>query len=234
VYALLAVYAFGVALPVVLPLAALGHTLVFTLHASQGPTHHSHQVVSLVLLTQSVVVLYHHFFVKSYLRAPNNTLNGWLLWHTIAVVCGAYMVSVISKVWNSGGEWIWNSHLVALDLIKAHRQDYFSRLYPWDEGDPGIAIFLLGHPWIARMVFSGGMLIEFFSFMALGGRVLAFIAGVALIAMHRGIAELMSLEFRNFEMIELIYFVNLPFLLAWLVNRVRARPPAMSGAVANS
>jgi hypothetical protein len=59
---------------------------------------------------------------------------------------------------------------------------------------------------------------------------MAFVVGLGLIAMHRCIAVLMGLDFLNFEMIDAIYFVNVPFLASWMVNRVRARRPAMPGA----
>lgn len=229
-YALLAAYAWGIALPLVLPLAAFGHILMFTLLNSQGHTHHGHQIVSLVLLTQALVVGFHHLFSKRCMLQPDDALNGRLLWHTIAVVAGAYVVSAISKVDNSGGEWLWNSEYVALDLVKAQRQEYFSHLYPWDAGDSVIAVWLLGHPWMARLFFTGGMLVELFSFLALGGRAMALAVGVGLIAMHRGIALLMGLDFLNFEVIDAIYFVNVPFLMSWMVNRVRTRRPAMPGA----
>jgi hypothetical protein len=215
VYGLLILFIAGIGLPFVLPLIALGHTLVWTLYNSQGSTHHGHQIISMLLVVQAGVVIYYQLKKQRCLLQPTAELNGWLLWHSIALICGTYVVSVITKMDNSNGMWFWNSNHIAMDMLKTQRQNYLNDLSPEFAGDPPLALWLIEHKWIARAMFSSGVLLELFCFFALGHRLLAFIIGLSLIAMHRSISHLMNLEFLNNELLALIFFVNIPFLIAW-------------------
>jgi len=217
-YGLLIIYVLGLGLPFVLPLIALAHTMVFTLYNSQGSTHHGHQIVSMVLVVQAVTALYYHFNRKRVYLQPDSALNGRLLWNSIALICGTYVVSVITKMDVSNGMWFWNSNHIAMDMIKTQRQNFLNELDPQFAGNPPLAIWFLEHKWIARAMFSSGVLLETFCFFALGGRFLAFAIGVSLIAMHRSISQLMGLEFLNNEILCVIFLVNIPFLLAWPIN----------------
>jgi len=219
-YSLLGIYITGVALPLVLPLIALAHTLVYTLFNSQGSTHHGHQIISMVLLIQACTTIFYHFRRKRVLLQPDAPLNGWLLWNSIAIICGTYVVSVVTKMDASNGMWFWNSNHIAMDMIKTQRQNFFNALEPQYDGNPPTALWLLEHKWIARAMFSSGVFLEVLCFFALGHRALAFIIGVSLIAMHRSISELMGLTFLNNELLALIFMVNIPFLIAWPINKL--------------
>ena len=120
----------------------------------------------------------------------------------------------------SGGMWLWRANNVAVDIIKTQRQTYYNDLNPENVGDPANALWLLAHPWQARLLFSSGVILETLSFVAIGSRVLAFFIGVSLIAMHRSIEELMGgLTFPNNEYLCLIFLINVPFIVAWPLDR---------------
>ena len=64
---------------IVLPLLAVGYSLMFTLYNSQGYTHHGYQIISLTLLVQAVTVVYYSILKGLRLQPPDALLNSWLL-----------------------------------------------------------------------------------------------------------------------------------------------------------
>ncbi len=240
-------YVAGIALPVVLPLAALMHILPYTLYGSQEYNYHGASMISLVLLAQALTVIYDAIFRKCSCKPPDAKLRGWLLLHSMVIVTGAYFVSVIAKVENSKGEWFLNSHNVALDMIKADRQTYFNRntgpapdiapeelklvqqigitdviFRPKSYPVQVVATWLLEHPWTSRILFSSGVLLETLCILAIGNRILACIIGLSLIAFHRSIDALMGgVAFPYNELCDIIFLIGLPFGLAWTLERIK-------------
>ena len=227
---LLVLYAGGLMLPLILPLLALGHVLVFTLYNSQGYAHHGFQIVSLTLVAQAATVLFYTLSKGLRMRPPDALLNAWLLWQSQMIVAGTYLISVFSKLINTRGMWLWDSHYIAADLIKSRRQLYYGTLDPQYAGNPAEAIWLLENPWLARVLFGTGFILETIAFLALASRKLGFFIGVALIFMHRSIAGLMGLRFDNNEMLCAIYLVGIPFLVAWSLERI-ANPAVRLGVL---
>jgi hypothetical protein len=90
-------------------------------------------------------------FRHSRLQLPDALLNSWLLVQSQVVVAGTYFVSFFTKILSTGGMWLWNANYIAIDLIKTQRQHYFSRFDPSDAGNRAEAMWLLEHPWIARV-----------------------------------------------------------------------------------
>jgi hypothetical protein len=219
-YFLLLLYAAGLMLPITLPLLALGHVFVFTLFNSQGYTHHGFQIVSLTLVAQAGTILYDTIGRGIRWRSPDALLDSWLLWQSQVIIVGTYLISVCSKLINSRGQWLWDSSHIAADLIKSRRQLYYGTLDPSYANDPAEAMWLLENPWMARVLFGTGFVLEAVAFLALANRKLAFAIGLALILMHRSIAGLMGLRFDNNEMLCAIFLVGLPFLVAWCLYRI--------------
>ena len=219
-YLLLLFYASGWFLPIVLPLLAVGYSLMFTLYNSQGYTHHGYQIISLTLLVQAITVVYYAVRKGLRLQPPDPLLNSWLLVQSQVVVTGTYLVSFLTKLFATGGMWFWNAHYIALDMIKTQRQHYFSRFNPADLGDPPEAIWLLEHPWLTRGLFTSGVVLEAIAFFALASRRLSFVIGVGLILMHRSVSMLMGLRFQNNEMLSAILLIGIPYFMASCLQRV--------------
>ena len=224
-YLLLLVYASGWFLSIVLPLLAVGYSLMFTLYNSQGYTHHGYQIISLTLLVQAVTIVYYSILKGLRLQPPDALLNSWLLVQSQVVVTGTYLVSFLTKLFATGGMWFWNANYIALDMIKTQRQHYFSRFNPADLGDPPEAIWLLEHPWMARGLFASGVVLEAIAFFALASRRLGLVIGVGLILMHRSVSMLMGLRFQNNEMLSAIFLIGVPYFMARCLERVH--PVAM-------
>lgn len=160
-------------------------------------------------------------------RQPNAMTNAWLLMAGQFMVAGSYLVSVCSKMVKSGGEWIMNSHYVALDFVKTTRQSYYSTLDPALQYDPPGVKLLLENEWLARAFFSGGLFLEALLMLTIGTRKPALICGVLLILMHRTIMELMTLTFHTNEAAAALFYVNVPFLLACAIYRLRGSKPSL-------
>jgi hypothetical protein len=222
-------YAAGVALPVSATAAAVLHVLPWTLHNSQGFTFHGHQVASLTLIAQSLTLWWLAVRGRAGWGQPSAWANRWLLFNSQFAVAASYFVSVCAKLWISGGEWFANSRFIVLDLVKTSRQHFMNHLDPAASGDPPLLGWFTDHPLAAAVLFSSGVVCEALLFLSTGTRRPALVLGLALVLMHRCVGALMGLHFWSHELLLLIYFVNVPFLVAALVGRLRGRhgaPPA--------
>lgn len=233
--ALLAVYVSGYGLVVVLPVLAVMHLLPFTLFASQGFNHHGNQIVTCTLIIQAGCVIWYTLTRKFTLRPPDARLSAWMLIQSQVILCGMYFISVFTKLDNSGGMWLFNSKYVAMDMLKTQRQSHLNNLDPIYLGNPPEAIWMLEHPYLAILFFGSGLFMEFFCILAIGHRWLGPIIGISLIIMHRAIDRLMGgVAFLNNELLAFIFLVNLPFFMAWVIERLpklTARHLAVGGAL---
>lgn len=217
-------YASGYGLAISLPVLTLLHTLMRTYENSQGSIHHSHHMITLVLLAQTVVVLV--IRLRDW-RGGGRTgwsdglkERSWLLYYTQGAVAATYVIAALSKTINSKLLWVWNSPYVAFDFVKAQRQQYYKLLDPQYAGDLAAAEWVLAHPMLARIGFGGAFFLELFALVALKSRPWAFWTGLALIGLHRGIFWIMHLRFHNSEWVLLIFFLNLPYWVwRWQAGR---------------
>jgi hypothetical protein len=237
IYVLLGCYIFGLGLPLVLPALGIMHTLPFTLYDSWGYTHHGNQIVSLLLLTQAGTVIYDAFAERRLsFGPPAAALRGRLLWMSVTLIAGTYFVSVITKLHESGGLWMWNANYFALDMIKTERQNWLNHLDAAHADIPSNAMWMIRHPWVGRAVFGSGILLEAATIFAIGNRLSAFLLGLSLIVMHRCIDALMGgVAFTYNEYLDFTFLVGIPFGIAWLLERwlsLKARWGFMMGALA--
>lgn len=219
--AALVVYAAGFALPFVLPFLLVCHVMVRTLFNSQGWIHHGVQMVSLVLLAQTVIVLTFaiHRWRKG--RAPGagagRGVASYALFYSQMAVISLYVVSVVSKVDRSDWQWFAKSHYIGLHVVKAERDRYHAALEPPEPGDVPAARLMLAHPNLTRLFLGAGVALEFLAFLALRGRLWALAIGLGMIGFHRCIAALMTIHFHFNELLLLIFLVNAPY---WIVTGI--------------
>lgn len=219
-----ALYVWGRGLAITLPLLALLHTIPWTLNNSQGYTHHGMQLISMVLIVQTIVVWWwqiRRWRARAPLPLP---LRSYLIYYSQGMIAFAYVACAITKVINSKGLWLFKSNYICIELIKSHRLEYYETLNPAAAGDPAAAVWLLNHPWITRFIFDIGFFIELLAFVALRNRSWALITGLAIIGFHRSVWWLMRLEFPMHEWLILIFLVNVPFWI-WKARQA-ARLPA--------
>jgi len=215
-------YIFGHVLALVLPLMTLIHVVVFTFNNSQGFTHHGNQIVSLILLAQSLVALFFlaHRRIKHrpFPLRSGKSRDSYLIYYSQVVIAGVYLTSVVSKMDESKFQWLQNLPNISVQLVKTHRQEYYSnpltaKVAP--SAQVPAATWMSEHPIACRALLGCGLLLEALMFLSLANRGWALVLGLALIAMHQSIAWLMRLYFDLNVWAALIFLINLPFWVIW-------------------
>lgn len=234
-------YVLGVGLPVALPVLAVIHVAIRTLNNSQGAAHHGFQMVTLVLIAQTLVVwilaLTRGWFLVRKADPPRWAAPGnwtWIWMYSIAIAAATYVISVCSKLDESKGQWLQNSPYVATQIVKTYRQNYYNNLDPQyiqgvmpaspDEADPATdryrhpippsADWLGRHPDFARILFGSGFFLELLAFLAVLDRRAGLLIGFGLISMHSSITWLMELNFPFNERTVGVFFLN---AAGWLI-----------------
>lgn len=227
----LLLYVFGVGLPVALPILLIVQIGARTLYNSQGYIHHGYQMVSLVLLVQTGVVLWHCF--KNWreafgLRRAKAAPGSYTFWDSLVrysqyMIIGCYLIAGVIKPIKSDGEWFKNSHLIGIQLVKTDRQNHYSDLSPDFGNDPvAYASEMFEHPNLTRLFLAFGVLLEIFAFVALYNRLTAFVMGLLFILFHYFNEFLMHLYFFNNEKLVWIFLINLPFWI-WRLCTMRRK-----------
>jgi hypothetical protein len=223
----LAAYAAG-RLPVLGLIPALFFSIVIgTLGNSQGAINHSTQMVTMILLAQWLVYLI-PFQPKAQRPAshwvkPDFTVQRQAIWWSTLVIAASYVVCGLVKLVNSNGLWLYETPYLAVQLLKTNWSHYHDTL----EMPPGwlqsLIQALTAHPNLARLFFGMGLLIELGGFVILISRRWALAGGLAIIALHLSISQVMSLNFLTHIYAVLIFCVNVP---SWMLpqRRPQVRP----------
>jgi hypothetical protein len=190
-------------------------TLIGTLVNSKA-INHSWQMVTMMGLAQLVVYAWPRRTDMgrnwTVLARPDLQRHRQAVFAVLTVIAASYVVCGVVKVVNSDGLWIQKAPLLAVQLLKTHYSHFYDTLELPPKWLQDVTAFLLEYPWVARIVFGAGLVIELLGFVILINRRWAFIGGVAIIALHLSISRLMNLNFEAHMIAVLIYCVNLPGL----------------------
>lgn len=230
-------YVFGRGLAIALPLLTLIHCAVFAYYNSQGFKSHGNQIISLILLAQTCVVLFFaaHRWIKGRpfpLRA-GRTRDSYLIYFSQVVIAGVYMTSVVSKLDESSFRWIQNLPNMSVQLIKTHRQEFYSNPAKSEiarDAEVPAAHWMIEHPNQTRLLLGAGLLLEALCFLVLANRGWALLIGLSITVMHLIIGWLMRLYFDFNVYASLIFLINVPFWVVWTARRIldhRHRSAAM-------
>jgi len=230
----LVLYMVGIGLPLVLPVLCFVLIGSRTLYNSQGYIHHGFQMVSLILLAQTMVALWAVFKnpgqAMGFRRATGITANGRSFWdvmirYTQLMIIASYMIPGVIKQFKSGGEWFLNSHYIGVQVVKTHRQNFYNDLdAEWAEKDlPKMATFMLEHRNWTRLLLGCGVGLQLIAFLALYNRVTLLFFGTTFIVFHYLNDVMFGLFFYHVEKMDWIFLVNLPFWIWWAVQKARRR-----------
>ncbi len=224
---LLALYVWGRSSWLTVPLLLSATVLPGTLDNSQGSSQHSLQVVSLILLAQTLGVLAQATGLFG--KAMDAPLKGprWNIFLSQQAIAAAYVVTAITKLRVSGLGWITESRNFPIQMTKNLRMQYYNTLEDatanagfWATLPHKVQAIFLESPNFCRLVLSSGLALELFAFLALLGRRWAAAYGALLIVFHLLVRAMTGLNFR-FHMAVLFAFLVLPWLLA-NTSRLRA------------
>lgn len=224
-FAALLLYVLRIGWSFVLPYITLLSIAAGSVINSQGAISHYLQIVSLVLLAQTAA----HFY--NVLRPPTGTGDdvkaageSRVIHWSQQAIAATYLVSAITKLINSGGAWVLQSPLIAVQIVKTTEQDYYDTLDP-SRATSGIAVaeWMAQHPLLVGAVLTSGFLLELAAPLLLLGRGWAACYGLALVTFHESVHRVMKLQFMYNEHLAWIFLVNVPFWvllgLRWFNNR---------------
>jgi len=225
----LGLYVLGLALPISLGWMFWALVLHGTFHNSQGSIHHHLQLLTCVVGAQWIasLIAVTRRGPRQWLQLDTASENRLVDWSQQVIVAG-YVVSALSKLLISKGQWMWDTPRFGIQLAKAVDQDYYDHLRPGTDTPDWLPDWLLEHPWRARLIFGPALPLEFFAFLALRNRRLGALYAIALIGFHMSVSALMSLDFRYNVQMMTVYLINVPFWLWWWA-RGRWRPPTIAG-----
>lgn len=223
-------YVLGVAMPLALGWMFVALLLHGTFHNSQGSIHHHLQLITCVVGAQwiaSLRAVWRRGGARPWIALDAEAENRLVNWTQQVIVAG-YVVSALSKLLISKGQWMWDTPMFGIQLAKAVDQDYYDHLRPGTDTPAWLPDWLLDHPWQARMIFGPALPLELFAFLALRNRALGTVYALALIVFHLTVSALMSLDFRFNVQMMIVYLVNVPFWFWWWTRgRRQARPAAL-------
>ena len=193
------------------------HVAIGSLGNSFGAIHHTGQVVGYALLGQMICHTYRwikHIIGKESLKDSSTHLHRDLIYSTQQAVAAAYVVAGLSKVINSGLQWVATIPNMVLQLEKNYGMNFHDNLQePPGRGTEFAANLIINYPTLAKVLLTGGLLLELFCFLALWNRLFLAVFGASLIAMHMFISSAMNLGFLYNKAALFIFFVNIPFIV---------------------
>ena len=218
-FGMLILYVSGRCMALALPILFAVHLGVFTLGNSQGWIGHTDQIVTLILLVQTIFH-FGHLARRSSGTLNEHTVGDLEIFYTQQTIAATYVVAALTKLIKTGGSWITQLPNITVQIVKTNDQFYYDSLaHP----NPGFAEWLNGmiihHPWIAYPLFAPGLIIELAAFIIVYGRRPAIVMGLVLVGMHALIILVMQITFSTNIALIVIYLLNVPWLLAMALRR---------------
>jgi hypothetical protein len=216
-------YVLDVIRPLGLVLLTAAHLGYNTLHNSQGFTYHGNNIIGLILLAQCGAELYWFGYRlvkgRAFTFAAGLTRHAYHLYFAQCAIAAVYVTSALTKLSKSDGLWLFRSHYLAKSIVKTHRQTFYDNPDgAFAQPTVTIAQWLADHHILTRLAFGIGFFLELFAFLALWNRAWALCIGLGIIAFHFGVEMIMQLDFRVNQLMCLIFLVNIPFWMMWLVR----------------
>lgn len=224
----LVVYVTGRGMAVVLPWIAAVVVGYGTLKNSQGAATHHLQAVALIVVVQAAWYLWRalagRFRIDPDSAVRRLETHRLAAWHSMQALIATYIVTAITKIFRSEGEWIKDSKYFPLQLEKAQQSDYYNTLQAVDPASgtvldrmvAAITDVFVASPNLCRFFLTSGLVLEAAAFLALRNRRWAFWYGAGLILFHLTISRVMQLTFDLNMAAILIFLVNLPYWIGRL------------------
>ena len=230
----LMMYVMGRFLPIVLPIIWFIVVGTGTLELSEGAATHHLQLGALVLTGQTVWAII--WGVRKLLPKTENyrpvhqeEFFRQLMWISVQVIVATYLVTAMTKMIASEGQWVKQAKFFPLQLEKTRMSSYYN-----DLKDPNaieitatgwgripaevdgwfyrrskeMESFLIESPNWSRFFMACGLLLEFGAVLVLLGRRWSLLLGASIILFHLSISYMMSLNFVLNMWLVAIFVVN--------------------------
>jgi hypothetical protein len=218
-YLALLAYVLDRAVPWTLLYLAAFLVLQVTARSSDGSVNHGDHLVTVVAVAQLAAVLVWNA------TGGDDDLGGWLgpsqastaAWWSVQAIVAVYLTSGLTKLADTGGRWVQRSP--GLLVAAVARLETAGAMGAGDhERRAGRATriidVLVARPAVTRAVFGAGLLVELLAPLALLGAGPRAAVGVALIGLHAANGLVLLLPFPTYQLLVLVYLVNVPQLWA--------------------
>jgi hypothetical protein len=207
--------AFSLALPVFFGIGSS------TLLNSQGAIGHIAQGLHLVMLS-----IWLSGLMALFCRFKNRALPGGMLtsgqlemdWARQGLMA-AYVVSALTKIMNSSGDWLSTARFFPLHLVKNNDMQFYNNLDPAMRELDWLPQTLMEFPVVCMFFFGAALPLELFAFLGLQNRRVAVLFGLGLMAFHESVTQLTHLSFIFNKLLLLALFVNPVWWLFQAVKR---------------
>jgi hypothetical protein len=214
-YAAALIYAAGLLVPIALAYLMAAIVIEISFRSSFGSVNHGHHLLAVVLTAQTAATVvwnaadHWSWDLGARLADSQQTTAAW--WSVQAIVA-VYFTSGLSKLINTGGRWIARSPMLLLVTYERLDTDRMMGDRSWGQsgGSTTLVSWLFERPAITQCIFAGGLLVELAAPLGLLGETLLLFMGLALIALHKSNRLLLGLPFPEFQLLVLIYLINVP------------------------
>lgn len=202
-----------------LPVALFVNVATNAITNSQGGIQHALQIVSLVLLAQTVA----HFYGlwRRHRGEARALLENRAIWWSQQTIVAVYLVAGITKMIVTKGRWVFDARWLGVSIAKSAYQSFYDTHNQAElHHQLAIAHFAATHGWLMMLVAAGGLFLELGSPLMLVNRVWALSLGWALICFHIGLTYAMQLSFIYNQWLLFIFMVNAPYWIAFVGRRI--------------
>jgi hypothetical protein len=186
---------------------------------SQGAIGHTTQVLTVVLLAQWLAYAWAAIQPRTRLPMPRGFDRQQLAadWGRQSLAA-TYVVSAITKLIESKGDWISDTPYFGLQVVKSEGMGFYDHLVPRiAESSAWLGQWMVDHPMITAVILAAALPLELLVFLGLNNRRIALFFGVSLYVFHSTVTEVMQLGFLYHKLLLLALFVNPVF---WVVRVV--------------
>jgi hypothetical protein len=207
----------GYVVPIALAYLTLATLVEVTFQSSSGSVNHGQHLLAVVLTAQTAATLVWNAATRWDwdLGVLAQSQQSTAVWWTIQVIAAVYFTSGLSKVINTGGRWIARSPMLLLSAFE--RGDTDRMMGARGQARAGRAVnfasWLLERPLLTQCIFACGLVVEMAAPIGLLGTLALAVMGLALIALHKANRRLLGLPFPEYQLLVLVYFVNVPQIL---------------------
>jgi hypothetical protein len=216
-YAAALCYAADLLVPFALLFLSAATIIEVTFRSSYGSVNHGQHLLAVVLTAQTVAALLwnaasHWGWDLGALLAHSQQTT--VAWWTVQTIIAVYFTSGLAKLINTRGGWIQRSPMLLLSSYARVETDRMMGDRSWERSNESAALvsWLFERPAITQCVFAAGLLIELTAPIGLFGEPVLVLVGLALIALHIGNQLLLGLPFPEYQLLVLVYLVNVPQL----------------------
>ncbi|MBL4657380.1 MAG: hypothetical protein JKX73_05220 [Flavobacteriales bacterium] len=200
--------------------------LVFTYQDSQALDIYN-EIINLVVLGQLIAYTYsgmRNSVVAQSDHMDRSRVKNLAIHNSKQGIIACYLIAGLSKLMDAGWSWVSDAPNLSVAMYKMYMQNYVGTLQPELKTTAmENSLFITGHPQLIQYVFALIIFMELFGLLAFISRGTSLIIGLFFIGFHLATNITTGIEFNHFIVLQLIFFVNIGFVLIKLRDLLAVR-----------